>query len=71
MLPATERIPTQSDLDTARAAGFTHYPIIIEIMEDVFTPVGLYLRLRNHGKNSFLLESAEGGKTSVDIPSWA
>ncbi len=58
-----ERLPSQDELERAKAAGFTHYPIIIEILEDVFTPVGLYLRLRQFGNNSFLLESAEGGES--------
>ncbi|HUI30906.1 MAG TPA: anthranilate synthase component I [Candidatus Acidoferrales bacterium] len=69
MLQVNEQIPSQSELEEAKTAGFTHYPIIIEVLEDIFTPVGLYLRLRNSpntgpsiGKNSFLLESAEGGE---------
>ncbi len=57
-----EQLPNQSELESAKSAGFTHYPIIMEIMEDVLTPVGLYLRLRRFGNNSFLLESAEGGE---------
>ena len=57
-----EQIPDKGQLESAAAAGFTHFPFIREIIEDVFTPVGLYLRLRNFGMNSFLLESAEGGE---------
>lgn len=62
MMPVSEQLPTQDELARAKTAGFTHYPIIMEILEDVFTPVGLYLRLRQFGRNSFLLESAEGGE---------
>jgi len=62
MMPASEQLPTQAELEHAKDAGFTHYPIIMEILEDVLTPVGLYLRLRQFGENSFLLESAEGGE---------
>ncbi len=62
MAPLLEQTPTPSQLEEAKAAGFTHYPILIEIIEDVLTPVGLYLKLRKFGENSFLLESAEGGE---------
>ncbi len=62
MQPLTERVPDRKDLERARSEGYTHYPIVIEILEDVYTPVGLYLRLRRMGNNSFLLESAEGGE---------
>lgn len=57
-----ERLPNRSELENARSSGYTHYPIVMEIQEDVLTPVGLYLRLRHLGKSSFLLESAEGGE---------
>ncbi len=58
----TERIPTTSELESARAAGYTHYPAVVESLEDIYTPVGLYIKLRKLGKDSFLLESAEGGE---------
>ena len=60
--PAIAQIPNQTELEKAKSSGYTHYPIVVEILEDVLTPVGLYLRLRQLGKNSFLLESAEGGE---------
>ncbi|MGO9482778.1 MAG: anthranilate synthase component I [Candidatus Kryptoniota bacterium] len=60
--PVIEQVPSQVELGRAKASGYTHYPIVLEILEDVLTPVGLYLRLRRFGKNSFLLESAEGGE---------
>jgi anthranilate synthase component 1 len=50
------------DLEKAKSLGYTHYPFVVEVIEDVLTPVGLYLRLRSFGENSFLLESAEGGE---------
>ncbi len=62
MPPVIERIPDQSELEKAKSAGYTHYPIVIEILEDIYTPVGLYVRLRELGADSFLLESAEGGE---------
>jgi anthranilate synthase component 1 len=62
MTRVSEQFPARAELERAKSGGFTHYPIIAEILEDVFTPVGLYLRLRKFGKNSFLLESAEGGE---------
>lgn len=57
-----ERIPKIEDLESARTEGYTHYPVVVEALEDVYTPVGLYLKLRELGDNSFLLESAEGGE---------
>lgn len=62
MQPLTEHLPDRKDLEAARSEGYTHYPIVVEILEDVYTPVGLYMRLRRMGSNSFLLESAEGGE---------
>ena len=58
-----ERVPEIKELEKAKAAGYTHYPLVVEALEDIYTPVGLYLRLRKLGDNSFLLESAEGGET--------
>ncbi len=60
--PMIEQVPNLNELEKAKSSGYTHYPIVLEILEDVFTPVGLYLRLRRFGKNGFLLESAEGGE---------
>ena len=57
-----DQAPSLKELESAKSAGYTHYPIVIEILDDIYTPVGLYLRLRLLGKNSFLLESAEGGE---------
>ena len=62
MPPLIERVPTQEEIERARREGYTHYPIVVEILEDIYTPVGLYMRLRLTGNNSFLLESAEGGE---------
>jgi len=62
MAPMTEQVPDLSKLESAKSAGYTHYPVMVEILEDIYTPVGLYLRLRELGKDSFLLESAEGGE---------
>ncbi len=62
-MPMTvERIPDPAELERAKAAGYTHYPLVVETLEDIYTPVGLYVRLRKLGKSSFLLESAEGGE---------
>ncbi len=62
MPPLIERIPDVSILEKAKEDGYSHFPITAELLEDIFTPVGLYLRLRQMGSNSFLLESAEGGE---------
>lgn len=62
MPPVTERVPDQEELEKARSAGYTHYPIVVEVLEDIYTPVGLYMRLRQLGADSFLLESAEEGE---------
>ncbi len=56
------RIPEISELERAKAAGYTHFPVVVESLQDIYTPVGLYMRLRKLGKDSFLLESAEGGE---------
>lgn len=62
-MPSTvERIPQINELEKARDEGYTHYPVVVETLEDIYTPVGLYLKLRKLGDNSFLLESAEGGE---------
>ncbi len=62
MPPSEKRVPGIQDLEKAKAAGYTHYPVVLEALEDVYTPVGLYLKLRKLGQTSFLLESAEGGE---------
>jgi anthranilate synthase component I len=62
-MPLTlERVPEILELENARAAGYTHYPVVMESLEDIYTPVGLYMKLRKLGSDSFLLESAEGGE---------
>lgn len=61
-MPSDQRVPGIQDLEKAKAAGYTHYPVVLEALEDVYTPVGLYLKLRKLGATSFLLESAEGGE---------
>ena len=55
-------MPNVRRLEEARSSGYTHFPVVLELFGDVYTPVGLYLKLRSSGKNSFLLESAEGGE---------
>ena len=62
MASTVEHIPDLKDLMKAKNAGYTHYPVVVESLQDIYTPVGLYLRLRTLGDNSFLLESAEGGE---------
>lgn len=62
MASTVEHIPEITELRKAKSAGYTHYPVVVESLQDIFTPVGLYLRLRTLGDNSFLLESAEGGE---------
>lgn len=62
MTPDNLRIPALRELEAAKSSGYTHYPVVSEIFGDIFTPVGLYLKLRSLGKDSFLLESAEGGE---------
>lgn len=61
-MPTDTRVPGINDLEKAKAAGYTHYPVVLEALEDVYTPVGLYIKLRKLGETSFLLESAEGGE---------
>ncbi len=62
MRPLIERAPGLEELEDAKREGYTHFPVVVEILEDIYTPVGLYMRLRLTGGNSFLLESAEGGE---------
>ena len=38
-------------------------PVIETIAADLLTPLGVFLKLSKHGKNSFLLESVEGGES--------
>ena len=45
----------------ADANGVWLLPIHREILADLETPVGAFLKLR-HGEHSFLLESVEGGE---------
>lgn len=62
-MPPTEmRVPDIKELEKAKASGYTHYPVVVEAPEDIYTPVGLYLKLRKLGDTGFLLESAEGGE---------
>jgi len=37
-------------------------PLFEKIPADLDTPVGAYIKLASHHKNSFLLESIEGGE---------
>ena len=62
MASTVEHIPEITELEKANKAGYTHYPVVVESLQDIYTPVGLYLRLRTLGDNSFLLESADGGE---------
>src|SRR5205085_10640902 len=38
-------------------------PVVETIAGDLLTPLGVYLRLSRNSKNSFLLESVEGGES--------
>ena len=57
---------TYPSLDEARSLAQESYalvPIGLELPSDTLTPVSAFLRLRAHGfKQSFLLESADGGE---------
>ncbi|MGC8594721.1 MAG: anthranilate synthase component I [Candidatus Kryptoniota bacterium] len=57
-----DRNTLREKLYQAAEQGYTHYPVITELFYDLDTPVSLYKKLRQLGKKSFLLESAEGGQ---------
>jgi len=50
----------QQDYDALRDAGFSHIPVVHEILADLETPLSAYLKLAN-GPYSYLLESAAQG----------
>jgi anthranilate synthase component 1 len=62
MQRTTDLNTLKEKLYQAAKEGYTHYPIITELLDDFNTPVSLYNKLRKLGSNSFLLESAEGGQ---------
>ncbi len=48
--------------ELARSAAGTVIPVTRELLADTLTPVAAYLRLREAGSPTFLLESVEGGE---------
>ena len=52
---------TKADLERLVAQGYNRVAITHEILADLDTPLSVYLKLAA-GKNSYLLESAEGGE---------
>ena len=50
----------QSDLAELAQKGFTHVPLMREVLADLDTPVSTYLKLAG-GPYSYLFESVEGG----------
>lgn len=55
--------PTFKDLKSVVSQGtYDFVPVALTIAADVLTPVLAYLRLNCQGRQSFLLESAEGGE---------
>ncbi|MDE0191378.1 MAG: chorismate-binding protein, partial [Gammaproteobacteria bacterium] len=50
----------QDDYDALRDAGYSHIPVVHEILADLETPLSAYLKLAD-GPHSYLLESAAQG----------
>ncbi|MCY3622986.1 MAG: hypothetical protein OXH68_14920, partial [Gammaproteobacteria bacterium] len=50
----------QQDYDALRDAGYSHIPVVHEILADLETPLSAYLKLAD-GPYSYLLESAAQG----------
>ena len=56
---------TEFEFKSLAAEGYNRIPLIAEAFADLETPLTLYLKLaqsHNGGKNTFLLESVEGGE---------
>lgn len=52
---------TPERFNALAAAGYTRIPVTLELLADLDTPLSTYLKLAE-GKNSFLLESVQGGE---------
>lgn len=50
-----------AEFNRLKAEGYTHVPLVQELLADLDTPLSLYLKLANR-PNTFLLESVEGGE---------
>ncbi|MCY3769146.1 MAG: anthranilate synthase component I [Gammaproteobacteria bacterium] len=52
---------SKQEFNQFTAAGYTHIPIVREILADLETPLSIYLKLA-HQPYSYLLESVQGGE---------
>lgn len=52
---------TQAELDAYRERGYTHVPLMREILADFDTPLSTYCKLA-HQPYTYLLESVQGGE---------
>ncbi len=52
---------SQQDFDRFAADGYTHIPLVCEVLADLETPLSIYLKLADQ-PYSYLLESVQGGE---------
>lgn len=53
---------TEIEFDALKQEGYNRIALVSECLCDLETPLSVYLKLAGHDTDSFLLESAEGGK---------
>lgn len=53
---------TEIEFEALRQEGFNRIALVSECLCDLETPLSVYLKLAGHETDTFLLESAEGGK---------
>ena len=51
----------ESFLEQAKSADII--PVVLDLPADLLTPLAVYLKISEEAKNSFLLESVEGGES--------
>ena len=54
---------TEIEFEAVAKEGFNRIALVCECLSDLETPLSVYLKLAGRDKDTFLLESAEGGKS--------
>ena len=54
---------TELEFEALASEGYNRIALVSECMSDLETPLSVYLKLAARDENTFLLESAEGGKS--------